>query len=144
MEENMKIRTPLIWLILLSGLFFAPPVAMAKKRGGEGDTEGHRRKGVELIDAKQYDQAIAEFSKEVEAAPGEPGAYRDRGTAYRVAARAAVAAGDGPASAAKFGAAVADFSKEIELAPKDPVGYMERGQTELGQIQFDAAMADLN
>ena len=44
-----------------------------------------RRKGVELIDAKQYDQAIAEFSKEVEAAPGEPGAYRDRGTAYRVA-----------------------------------------------------------
>jgi len=47
----------------------------------------------------------------VEAAPGEPGAYRDRGTAYRVAARVAVAAGDGPASAAKFGAAVADFSK---------------------------------
>src|SRR5438477_334035 len=77
-------------------------------------------------------------------APGEPGADRDRGTAYRVAARVAVAAGDGPASAAKFSAAVADFSKEIELAPKDPIGYMERGQTELGQIQFDAAIADLN
>src|SRR5205085_11512448 len=94
MEENMKIRTPLIWLILLSGLLFAPPVAMAKKRGGEGDTEGHRRKGVELIDAKQYDQAIAEPNKEVQAPSAHPEAYRDRGTPYRAPAPPAEPARD--------------------------------------------------
>jgi len=74
MEENMKIRITLISSILLSALFLAAPVASAKKRGGGGDTESHRRKGVELIDAKQFDQAIQEFNKEVEAAPGESGA----------------------------------------------------------------------
>ena len=97
----MKIRTTLILSILLSALFFGAPVASAKKRGGGGDTEGHRRKGVELIDAKQFDQAIAEFTKEVEAAPGEPAAYRDRGTAYRAAARAAELAGDQAGASAK-------------------------------------------
>ena len=85
----MKIRITLISSILLSGLFLAAPVASAKKRGGDGDSESRHRKGVELIDAKQFDQAIAEFNKEVEAAPGEPEAYRDRGTAYRAAGRAA-------------------------------------------------------
>ena len=52
----MKIRTSLISSILLSALFFAAPVASAKKRGGDGgDTEGHRRKGVELMHAKLHD-----------------------------------------------------------------------------------------
>src|SRR2546429_6952126 len=140
----MKTRTIFILSVLLSALFFAAPVASAKKRSEGGDTEGHRRKGVELIDAKQYDQAIAEFTKEVEAAPGEPGAYRDRGTAYRVAARAAVAAGDGPPPAAKISGAGGDFLKENERAPKEPLGDKERGQNELGEIQIYAAIAHLN
>ena len=77
----MKIRTTFISSILLSALFFAAPVASAKKRGGGGDSDSHRRKGIELFDAKKYAEAIEEFNKAVEAAPDEPGAYRDR--AYR-------------------------------------------------------------
>src|SRR2546421_1659816 len=125
----MKTRTILILSVLLSALFFAAPVASAKKRSEGGDTESRRRKGVELIDAKQYDQAIAEFSKEVEAAPGEPGAYRDRGTAYRVAARVAGGEGGGAPPAARVSAAAAEFLKGIELSPKEPRGYKERALT---------------
>src|ERR1700719_1381776 len=141
----MKTRTIPTLSILLSALILAAPAVHAKKRGGDGgDSEGHRRKGVELIDAKQFDQAIVEFNKEVEAAPGEPGAYRDRGTAYRAAARAAELAGDQAGASAKYSSAVADFSKEIELGPKDSAGYMERAQTQDLVRQYDAALADAN
>ena len=139
----MKTRTTLTLSILLSALFFAAPVTNAKKRGGGGeDADAHRRKGVELIDAKQFDQAIQEFNKEVEAEPGEPGAYRDRGTAYRAAAHAAELAGDQAGASAKYSSAITDFSKEIELAPKEAAGYVERSQTEDLIRQYDAALAD--
>ena len=101
MEENMKIRTSLISLILLSALFFAAPVSNAKKRGGGGDSDAHRMKGIELASAKQFDQAIAEFNKAVEGAPDDPRCYHDRGTAYRAAARAAELAGDQAGASAK-------------------------------------------
>jgi tetratricopeptide (TPR) repeat protein len=140
----MKTRTILTLSILSSALILAAPAVHAKKRGGDGDSEGHRRKGIELFDAKQYAEAIEEFNKAVEASPGEPGAYRDRGVAYRAAARAAEAAGDGGAAGARYSSAIADFSKEIELAPKDATGYLERAQTEDFQRQYDAAVADAN
>src|SRR3989440_9588349 len=130
MEENMKIRITLISSIVLSALFLAAPVASAKKHGGGGDTESHRRKGVELIDAKQFDQAIAEFNREVEAAPGEPEAYRDRGTAYRAAARAAELAGDQAGASAKYSSAGTDFLKKIELAPQKAARYIQRAQNQ--------------
>jgi len=124
----MKTRTTLTLSILLSALFFAAPVTNAKKRGGDSDS--HRRKGIELFDAKQFAEAIQEFSKAVEAAPDDPTAYRDRGTAYRAAARAAEAAGDPGAAGQRYSSAITDFSKEIELAPKEAGGYVERSQTE--------------
>src|SRR6059058_3284497 len=139
----MKTRMPLILSIWLLGLVLAAPVVVAKKRGG-GDADEHRRKALQFVDAKQFAEAIEEFNKEVEAAPGEPGAYRDRGTAYRGAARAAEVAGDGGAAGARYSSAIADFSKEIELAPKDAAGYMERAQTEDLARQYDAALADAN
>ena len=80
----MKTRTILILSILSSALIFAGPIAHAKKRGGGGggEADDHRRKALQFVDAKQFDKAIEEFNKEVEAAPGEPEGYRDRGTAW--------------------------------------------------------------
>src|SRR5437899_11864551 len=126
----MKIRTTFTLSILLSALCFAGRGADGKKRGGGGDADAHRRKGIELFDAKQFAEAIQEFDKAVQAAPGDPTAYRDRGTAYRAAGRAAEAAGDGGAAGARYSSALADFSKEIELAPKEPAGYVESAQTD--------------
>ena len=37
-----------------------------------------------------------------------------------------------------------EVSKMIELEPKSASGYIERGQTELAQINYDAAVNDLN
>jgi Flp pilus assembly protein TadD len=144
-EDNMKTRTILTLSILIAAFLVATPGANAKRRGGGGgDAEEHRKKGIELFDQKNYAGAIDEFNKAVQAAPGEPGAYRDRGTAYRAAARAAEAAADGPAAAARFDSAMADFSKMIELAPKDVTGYIERAQTEDLSRHYDTALADAN
>jgi biopolymer transport protein ExbD/regulator of sirC expression with transglutaminase-like and TPR domain len=106
--------------------------------------DAHRQKGIELFHAKQFAEAIQEFDRAVQAAPNDPSAYRDRGTAYRAAARAAEAAGDGGAAGARYSSALADFSKEIELAPKEAAGYVERAQTEDLGRQYDAALADAN
>ena len=103
----------------------------------------HMQRGIELAQQKQYDAAIAEFAKAIEANPKDPHGYTNRGTAYRQAARAAEAAGDAAGAATRYTAALADFSKLIELAPKDASGYLERGQTESIMKQYDAALADL-
>ena len=58
----MKIRTLLISSILLSALFIAAPISSSKKHGG-GDSDGHRRKGIELFVATQFAEAIQEFGK---------------------------------------------------------------------------------
>src|SRR2546426_4123866 len=118
----MKIQNSTTLSILFVGLLIVP-VAQAKSRGG-GEGGDHAKRGEELINQKQYDAAIAEFTKEVQANPGDPRAYDRRGTAYRAAARASAAVGDGAGASMKFVSAITDFSKEIELAPKSYIGYM--------------------
>lgn len=110
----------LLWISLSEGL------AKEKSGGGEGAT----RKGIELAEQKQFDAAIAEFTKAIQADPGNARYYRNRGSAYRQAGR--------------FPEAVSDFSKAIQVAPKDPLGYFERGQTLVAQNQFEPALADLD
>src|SRR5689334_20468163 len=139
----MKTRTTFTLTILLAALLAAPSGVSAKRRGGSGgEGDSHRRKGVELAEAKQYAEAIEEFNKEVQAAPNDPSAYHDRGPAYRAAGRAAEAAGDGATSAMRYTSAITDFSKMIELAPKDASGYIERAQAEIFIHQNDTALAD--
>ena len=86
----------------LVGAFIAP--GQAKSKGG-GD---HTARGVTLAEQKQYDAAIVEFTKAIEAAPKDPRTYTNRGTAYR--------------ASGKLKEAIADFSKAIELAPDDEIG----------------------
>jgi len=96
-----------ITVAVLTGVFITP--CPAKSKGG-GD---HTARGVELAQQKQYDAAIAEFTKAIEAAPKDARAYTNRGTAYR--------------ASGKLQEAIADFSKAIEVSPNDEMAYRERG-----------------
>ena len=115
-------------LAIVSLLWFAAvDIGFAKPPAGGG---GHMQRGIDLAQQKQYDAAIAEFTKAIQANPKDPRGYTNRGTAYRASNRLADAA--------------ADFSKAIEIAPSDEVAYRERGNTQVMQSQFDAALPDLD
>src|SRR5213082_3622512 len=74
----------------------------AKEKAGSGISE--YTKGKQLFESKQYEQAVAEFTKAIEANGKQPAFYENRGFAY-------IALEKGPEAAA-------EFSKAIELAPK--------------------------
>src|SRR5262245_66693333 len=69
------------------------------------DPGGHSALGVEAAKKKDYETAIAEFSKAVEAEPKDAKNYFNRGTAYR--------------RVNKLNEAAAEFSQAIDLAPND-------------------------
>ena len=53
----------------------------------EHGASGHNTRGTELAQAKQYDAAIAEFTKAIQENPKDPLGYTNRGSAYRDAGR---------------------------------------------------------
>src|SRR5213594_4703271 len=117
-------------------------IAFTKKPAGGG--ENHMQRGIELAQQKHFDEAAAEFTKAIEANPKDPRGYANRGTAYRQAARTAVAAGDQEGASTRYQSALADFSKFVEIAPKDASAYLDRAETEVELKQYDAALTDLN
>ena len=119
-------------------------VCLAKPQKSPGGAASHMQRGIELAQQKNYDAAVAEFTKAIEANPKDARGYTNRGTAYRQAAQAAQAAGDSAGAGTRYSSALADFSKAIEVAPKDEVAYRERGMTAVMQNQFDAAMPDFD
>src|SRR6184192_917537 len=134
----------IITIITVSFLWIAgAQIAFAKKPAGGGGGN-HMQLGIELAQQKHFDAAVAEFTKAIEANPKDPRGYANRGTAYRQAARAAVAAGDQEGASTRYQSAMADFSKYVELASKDASAYLERGETEVELKQYDAALADMN
>ena len=100
----------LLWFTAAGTGFCKPPAASA----------GHMQKGIELAQQKQYDAAIAEFTKAIKENPKDPRGYANRATAYRASNR--------------LPDAIADFSKAIEVAPNDEVAYRERGNTQPRQL----------
>ena len=124
--------------------FAASPVCLGKPQKSPPGGASHMQRGIELAQQKNYDAAVAEFTKAIEANAKDARGYTNRGTAYRQAAQAAQAAGDSAGAATRYSSALADFSKAIEVAPKDEVAYRERGMTAVMQNQFDAAMPDFD
>src|SRR6266568_2588769 len=110
-----------------AGLFSIASIALAKEKAGTGISE--YTKGNQLFESKQYEQAVAEFTKAIEANGKQPAFYENRGFAY-------IALEKGPEAAA-------DFSKAIELAPKDERAYVGRAQVSLLQKNYDQALADV-
>src|SRR5437660_11581525 len=114
--------------------FAGSHVCLAKPAAGAAS---HMQRGIELAQQKNFDAAAAEFTKAIEANPKDPRGYANRGTAYRQAARAALAAGDSEGASTRYQAALADFSKYVEVAPKDASGYVERGETQVELKQYE-------
>src|SRR5213594_3312052 len=81
--------------------FAASHVCLGKPAAGAAS---HMQRGIELAEQKNYDGAVAEFTKAIEANPKDARGYTNRGTAYR--------AGNPP----RLPEAYADFSKAIEVA----------------------------
>jgi lipoprotein NlpI len=79
-------------------------------------------------DLKQWEEAIADYSKAIEIDPKYTHAYNNRAFAY-----AAINDADH---------AAADASKAIELDPKHAFAYQIRGFAEESQGKWDAAIAD--
>src|SRR5205809_987833 len=102
-----------VTLAVISLLWFAPVEVALSKRAAGGGGGGSMERGIQLAQQKQYDAAIVEFTKAIQANPRDLLGYANRATAYRASGR--------------FAEAVADFSKVIELAPKDQMAYRERG-----------------
>ena len=130
----------LIVVTLLSGMGVGPLWGAPKKAPAGAD---HAAKGAELVQQKQYDAAVAEFTEAIKADPKNGRNYANRGAALRAAGNA-LAATDQGNSQAKLQQALADCAKAIELTPTDFFGYMERSQVEITLLQFDEALADAN
>jgi tetratricopeptide (TPR) repeat protein len=68
--------------------------------------------GLAYLEAKQFDEAINEFTKVIEKNPSSPEAYYNRGLAY--------------AKKGDTEHAIADYSKAIDLNPRDADTYFNR------------------
>jgi len=101
---------------------FAPgkEKAPAKQKAGAGTSE--YTKGIQLLDSKQYEQAVAEFSAAIMANSKQPAFYEGRGFA-NFGLQQYKEAGD-------------DFSKAIELSTKDMRAYVGRAQVFLQQKNY--------
>src|SRR4029078_6591171 len=86
--------------------------AKPAKGGGGGN---HIQRGIQLAQEKHYDAAAEEFGKAIKDNPKDARAYANRGTAYRQAARTAVAAGDSEGASPRDQAALADVEKHTRL-----------------------------
>ena len=95
------------------------------------DPGGPLGQGVESAKNKDYEKAIEEFTKAIEAEPHDAKNYFNRATAYR--------------GLNKLSGSVRGFSKAIELAPQEARGYVGRGEVLLlQQKQLDQALADFD
>ncbi|HVK05459.1 MAG TPA: tetratricopeptide repeat protein, partial [Armatimonadaceae bacterium] len=78
---------------------------------------------------KNYDAAIADYTKILASKPDDPIAYVNRGLAY--------------ANKGDYASAVADYTKYIAAKPTDAFGYINRAEAHLlGTKNYDAAVAD--
>jgi tetratricopeptide (TPR) repeat protein len=81
------------------------PQAQANTKPNPKDPGGHSAKGVEFAKKKEYDKAVEEFTKAIEAEPQDAKNYFNRATAYR--------------GLNKLTEAFNDYSKAIEMDAKN-------------------------
>lgn len=88
----------------------------------------YSKQGEEYFREKQYDSAIAAFTKSIELNPNDFGAYNNRGISYHIKR--------------DFDKAIADYTKAIELNPTHFSGYNNRGAAYEDMKKYDLAVAD--
>jgi len=93
----------------------APIAQTTVPPGSAVGAEFYLKRGEDLSGARQYDQAIADYTTAIQLKPDYAEAYNDRGFAYYLK-------GDAER-------AIADFTQAIALRPDYPKAYNSRGVT---------------
>jgi len=110
-------RLPLFLMMLLLASFSACSKA-----------QGHYTNGIALDNKSNFDAAIDEYTKAIEADPKFVKAYVNRGIDRE--------------QKTQFDAAVADFTKAIEIDPANLQAHMSRGACRLRTNDIDGAVED--
>ncbi|MEO8071913.1 MAG: tetratricopeptide repeat protein [Acidobacteriota bacterium] len=127
-----------------------------------GNLAEHLRQGADYLEQKQYDQALSEFDRAVNADSNSAEAYKGRGDAYHFTGEDEKAIADyteainlglnsaeiyrrrgfDQKSVLNFDKAIADYTDAIKLDTNDGESYAGRCQTYLDNRQFDMALTD--
>ena len=110
---------PLVFLLLIL------PGVQAEAQS----VKAHVDKGIALLEAGQYDQALKEFNQALKLKPNDPALYDLRGVALR---------GKG-----QDDQALQDFNQALQLDPKYARAYRNRAMIYYDKSDFANAQADL-
>ena len=97
-------------LLLIASFLLAIALAVGAK---EKSAEFNHKRGIEHVEKDQFDQAIAEFNKDIELNPRDALAYSNRGAAFL--------------EKDQYDQAITDLNKAIELNPRLAIAYSNRG-----------------
>jgi tetratricopeptide (TPR) repeat protein len=100
----------------------------ACSRASAADPASAFKRAEQEMEAKQYDQAIADYSEVIRLKPDYAAAYYNRGNAYY--------------DLKQYDEAMADYSEVIRLKPDYAGGYNNRGNAHYDLKQYDQAIAD--
>ena len=104
----------------------------------------HSVQGEAAFEDGDYDLALSEYTKAIEAEPEDSSLYYARGYIYYERYDTAYTAGDPGADGEDFNRAIDDFTKAIELNPRYAEAYNYRGITYAGFEMNEQALADFN
>ena len=109
-------------------LLFLMIMLMASVAACTSKAQEHYNNGRALDEKSDFDSAIEEYTKAIEADPKFVKAYLNRGI--------------GRSQQKQYDGAIADFTKVIELDPKNLQAYMSRGAARIFTHELDGAIAD--
>ena len=115
-------RITTIFTVSIMCLGITTGTLAAKQKGGEGKEKAGNtgvnnfEAGNKAFEAKNFPQAIAEYSRAIDLNPKQPAFYENRAFAY-------LAMGS-----ERLNEALTDFNQVIELSPKDERAYVGRAR----------------
>ena len=126
-------RSLKVWLIVSSIVVVIAIAAIAgslffQSKDNGNAVQEHLAAGQNYYDQKQWEKAIAEFSKAIDLNPNLARAYGSRGDAY--------------SSEGQFDRAIADYTVAIELDPNNDTAYLNRGNAYDEKGEYNNAIAD--
>jgi tetratricopeptide (TPR) repeat protein len=108
------------------------PSALAIVAGPLDTAAAYLAHGDQYFDLKDYDHAIADYSEAIRLKPDYAEAYNNRGLAFALSSKRAMAS------------AIGDYSQAIQLRPEYAYVYNNRGVAYMASGQPDSALRDFN
>ena len=94
------------------------------------EAAAYKRSGKDKFDRRDYQGAIADYTRAISLDPNYATAYHNRGNSYR--------------KLRDYSAAIADFNRAISLDPNYATAYYNRGNSYREIRNYSAAIADFN